>query len=167
MDLEKAQGLAIYLMYDHGLPIEWKFRWHNKKRSLGSCSYIKKRIYLAKWYTKLNDVSEVKDTILHEIAHALSYERYGSKGTGHGRLWKSICREIGAIPKACTTTKLNHPNNHYKYMDICCGVTYKRHRLRKNVSYSCPKCRLALFVSKEDKIASRATLDLIDEIFSE
>ena len=167
MDLEKAQGLAIYLMYDHGLPIEWKFRWHNKKRSLGTCSYVKKRIYLAKWYTKLNDVSEVKDTILHEIAHALSYERHGRRGIGHGRLWKSICREIGAIPRACTKAKLNHPNNHYKYMDTCCGVTYKRHRLRKNVSYSCPKCHLDLFVSKGDKIASRATLDLIDEIFSE
>ena len=30
-----------------------------------------------------------------EIAHALSYERYGAKGIGHGRLWKKICIEIG------------------------------------------------------------------------
>ena len=50
------------------------------KVSLGTCSYVKKTIYLAKWYTELNDESEVRDTILHEIAHALSYERYGAKG---------------------------------------------------------------------------------------
>jgi hypothetical protein len=102
-----------------------------------------------------------------ENYHTLSYERHGRKGIGHGKLWKAICREIGAIPRACSKAKLNKPNNHYKYIDTCCGLTFKRHRLRKNVSYSCPKCRVDLFVSKGDKIASRATLDLIDEIFSE
>ena len=64
-------------------------------------------------------------------------------GIGHGILWKKICREIGAIPKARSKEKLNQPKNHYKYIDTCCcGITYKRHRISKFTTYRCPKCQL-------------------------
>lgn len=149
MELKKAKALTTFLMRKHGLPNTWRFSWHNKKVSLGTCSYVKKTIYLAKWYTELNDESEVRDTILHEIAHALSYERHGAKGIGHGRLWKKICIEIGATPRACSKNKLNKPSNHYKYVETCsCGITYKRHRLNFSASYRCPKCRQNLFLKK-------------------
>lgn len=138
----------------HCLSREWTFRWQNKKVSLGTCSYQKKEIRLSKWYVELNDEAEVRDTILHEIAHALSYERHGSKGIGHGRLWRSICREIGAIPRACSKEKLNKPQNHHKYVETCCGVTYRRHRLRKNARYYCPKCDQRLFLTTNRKLLS-------------
>lgn len=166
MELRKASALTHVLMHEHGLSRGWTFRWQNKKRSLGTCSYSKREIRLSEWYVRLNDIKDVKDTILHELAHALSYERYGSRGVGHGRLWKSVCREIGAIPKACTKADLNSPKNHYKYVDTCCGVTYKRHRLKRNVSYSCPKCHVDLFVSEKQKKIDRATKALVNEIFS-
>jgi len=166
MELKKASAITHYLMHEHCLSREWTFRWQNKKVSLGTCSYRKKEIRLSKWYVELNDEAEVRDTILHEIAHALSYERHGSKGIGHGRLWKSICREIGAIPRACSKGKLNKPQNHYKYVDTCCGVTYRMHRLRKNTKYSCPKCHVGLFVSEKKKIAHRSAKELLDSIFS-
>ena len=152
MELKKASAITHYLMHEHCLSREWTFRWQNKKVSLGTCSYRKKEIRLSKWYVELNDEAEVRDTILHEIAHALSYERHGSKG--HGRLWKSICREIGAIPRACSKEKLNKPQNHYKYVDACCGVTYRMHRLRRNARYSCPKCRQRLFLTINNKSLS-------------
>jgi predicted SprT family Zn-dependent metalloprotease len=154
MELKKASALTHVLMHKHGLLGHWKFRWHNKKCSLGTCSYVKKTIYLAKWYTELNDQTEVKDTILHEIAHALCYEKYGNKGTGHGRLWKSICREIGAIPRACSKANLHRPQNHYKYIDACCGLNFKRHRLRRGAKYYCPKCDQRLFLTTNNKSLS-------------
>lgn len=166
MELKKAQALTHILMHKYDLLGHWKFRWQNKKVSLGTCSYQKKEIRLSKWYVELNDEAEVRDTILHEIAHALSYERHGSKGIGHGRLWKSICREIGATPRACSKGKLNKPQNHYKYVDTCCGVTYRMHRLRRNARYSCPKCRVGLFTSKKEKIADRATKELLNDLLS-
>lgn len=166
MELKKASALTHVLMHQHGLSRGWTFRWQNKKRSLGTCSYNRKEIRLSRWYVELNDMGDVKDTILHEIAHALSYERYGSRGVGHGRLWKSVCREIGAIPKACTKADLNRPKNHHKYVDTCCGVTYRRHRLKRNVSYSCPKCHVDLFISEKEKKIDRATKALVNEIFS-
>lgn len=145
MNTREAESLVYKYMAKHNLPDEWLFRWQNKKIALGTCSYNKKEIRLSKWYVELNDLISVRDTILHEIAHALSYVRYGSKGIGHGRLWKKVCREIGATPKARSKENLAKPQNHYKYIEQCCGDTYKRHRIRTNAVYRCPKCRKELF----------------------
>lgn len=146
MNTKEAESLVYKYMAKHDLPDEWLFRWQNKKNSLGTCSYNKKEIRLSKWYVELNDLISVRDTILHEIAHALSYVYYGSEGIGHGKLWKDICRQIGAIPKACSKENLIKPQNHYKYIDTCyCSITYKRHRVRTNTKYSCPKCKKELF----------------------
>ena len=166
MDKGYAGYLAIYNLgkynlLEHG----WKFRWHNKKVSLGTCNYTNKWILLSKWYVELNTEDEVKDTILHEIAHALAYQRHGRAGHGHGRIWKSICREIGARPERCSKDKLNRPKNHYKYIDTCCGRTYKKHRLRKNIKYSCPKCHSPVFVSKREKYEYECAGKLLKSIF--
>ena len=157
MNARQAESLVYKYMAKHALPDEWSFRWQGKKRSLGTCSYSQKEIRLSRWYVELNDLTEVTDTILHEIAHALSYVRYGRAGIGHGALWKKVCLEIGAIPRACSKDKLNRPQNHYKYVDTCCGLTFRRHRLRKNVSYSCPKCRERLFLTTNNKSLSLAS----------
>ena len=167
MNKNYAQFLAIFNLSKHGLLEHgWRFNWHNKKVSLGTCSYNKKRIYLAEWYVELNDKDEVMDTILHEIAHALAYHRHGSAGRGHGKIWKSICREIGAKPERLHQGKLGRPKNHHKYVDTCCGVTYRRHRLRKNATYSCPKCHTPLYKGENAKKADRQMKELLDSIFS-
>ena len=151
MNTREAESLVYKYMAKHELPNEWSFRWQGKKRSLGTCSYSQKEIRLSRWYVELNDLAEVTDTILHEIAHALSYVRHGRAGIGHGALWKSICREIGAIPKSCSKANLHRPKNHYKYVETCCGLTFKRHRLKRNISYACPKCHQGLFLTNKNK----------------
>ena len=167
MNKERAEGLVTFYLYKYKLLQNgWRFSWHNKKVSLGTCSYNKKRIYLAKWYVELNDEDEVTDTILHEVAHALAYQRHGSAGHGHGRIWKSICVEIGARPERLHTGKLGRPKNHHKYVDTCCGVTYKRHRLRKMLDTLVQNVELLYTKEREQKMADRATKELLDEIFS-
>ena len=140
-------------MEDHGLFDNlWHFDFEACKRTLGRCHYNLKKITLSKWYVELNGEDDVEDTILHEIAHALSFLRYGSKGKGHGRLWKNICKEIGARPERLHKGILEYPNNHHKYVDTCgCDITYKRHRIRKGSQYRCPKCKEPLFNYKEKK----------------
>lgn len=166
MELRKAEQLINSLMHEHCLSRRWTFHWQNKKQALGTCSYNRKEIRLSKWYVELNDVDDVRDTILHELAHALAYERYGSRGIGHGVLWKKVCREIGAVPKSCSKSNLNRPQDHHKYVDSCCGMTFKKHRLRKNRKYSCPKCNVSLFVSDKEKMAYRSAKELLDSILS-
>ena len=152
MNIEDAKVLALLHMDNHGLlDLHWIFSFESCKNTLGRCHYESKKITLSKWYVELNNEEDVEDTTLHEIAHAISWIRYGRKGKGHGLLWKKVCREIGAIPKACSKGKLNQPKNHHKYSEHCCGSTYKRHRLRKNAKYFCPKCDKRLFLTTNDK----------------
>lgn len=166
MDVIEAEALALIHMEEHGLFDElWRFDFQSKKGALGTCSYRNKRISLSKWYVELNEEGHVEDTILHEIAHALSYIRHGSKGVGHGRIWKSICREIGAIPQSMSKNELNRPDNHYKYVDTCgCGKTFNKHRIRKNRRYSCPKCKEQLFITSKEKRANESSMRLLEDI---
>ena len=46
-----------------------------------------------------HDPDEVRDTILHEIAHALV-----GPGHGHDAVWKAKCVEVGAKPEAAAAT---------------------------------------------------------------
>ena len=160
--------LAFLHMEEHGLFDKlWHFDFESCKRSLGRCHYHIKKITLSKWYAELNEEDDVEDTILHEIAHALSFIRYGRKGKGHGTLWKLVCREIGASPERLHKGILEYPDNHYKYIDDClCGDTYRRHRISKNRNYRCPKCRQPLFNRKE-KIEWLASSELLAQIFGE
>ncbi len=72
---------------------------HAVKR-FGVCNFTKKQISLSRSLCELNSDEEVTDTILHEIAHALAYERHG-ENCAHDKRWKEICIEIGARPEAC------------------------------------------------------------------
>jgi len=95
MDIAEAEKLVTHLMRQHRLN-GWHFKWDRATKRLGSCNYTKKRITLSAHQTRKREVIEVKDTILHEIAHALLPPR-----TGHGKLWKAKCLEIGAKPQRC------------------------------------------------------------------
>ena len=87
-----AQQLAVGLIQEHGL-IGWRFRFDHARRRFGCCRSSEKTITLSRPLTILNSCAQVRDTILHEIAHALT------PGDGHGVKWRAKCREIGADPK--------------------------------------------------------------------
>ena len=74
MDLQHARQLAIDLIEAHGLAPRWKFAFDRAIRRFGNCDYTRRRITLSAPLTLLNDEEKVKDTILHEIAHALAHE---------------------------------------------------------------------------------------------
>jgi SprT-like family len=93
-----AGGLARQLMDQHGLQ-DWSVTINRRlERIAGQCDHKRKTIHLGDFYVAENDEGEVRDTILHEIAHAL----HGPGGQPHGREWKEIARNIGARPQAHT-----------------------------------------------------------------
>ncbi len=103
MDLAEANTLLKTEMQQHQL-IErgWIGKFDNAKRRFGVCRYGSKHkeISISQPLTILNPESEVRDTILHEIAHALAWEEFG-ENCGHDERWKAICRRIGARPERC------------------------------------------------------------------
>ena len=135
MKLERAAFLATNLMEKHNLIISgWRFQFDNSKKRFGCCMYRTKRISLSKHLTELNDEEHVKDTILHEIAHALT------PGHGHNSTWRRKAIEIGCNSERCYSSKVvTTPES--KYIAICkgCNHTHKKHRKPTRVS-SCGFC---------------------------
>lgn len=100
MNLVDAQRLAEDNI-NQWLDESWTFSWNNRKRAFGVCVYSKKEIQLSRILTKQVDEEQVLDTILHEIAHALT------PGAGHGARWKAMARRVGATPKATCNAKVD------------------------------------------------------------
>ena len=145
MTLDEAEELAWDLMEEHGI-YDFDFQFNNSKTSLGKCRYGNHRvIFLSRWFVLNNSKEEIIDTILHEIAHALDFYDRGT--SDHGKNWRKHCVRIGCVPKSCSENTIK-PNNHYKYVDTCgCGITYRRHRVRRHSLYRCPKCQQELYVN--------------------
>ena len=77
---------------------EWQVSFDNAKRRAGVCKVLTKEISLSKHHISSNPIDVIKDTILHEFAHAIAYEVYSE--SGHGFRWKEIAIRLGAIPRA-------------------------------------------------------------------
>jgi len=143
MDLEMARIKATILMHEHGLlAAGWKFDFSRGKKTLGLCSYSNRTIFLSRHFAEINSWDpEMKDTVLHEIAHALVGHKHG-----HDWFWKMKCREIGANPNRLATGEgLVAPkrNPEKKYKATCsCGKVYKIQRKGKYFNfYRCRACK--------------------------
>jgi predicted SprT family Zn-dependent metalloprotease len=137
MTLTQAHQLALSLMEEHGLrKAGWRFRWGSGKRQLGSAGVTRRRdpvtgrtievrtITLSRYLVRLNSDEEVRETILHEIAHAIAGVEHG-----HDAVWQRVCRRIGAKPQrlAGETVKVVAAP-----LEVVCGacerVLAQRHR---------------------------------------
>lgn len=132
MNRREAMALALGLMAKHGLLPEYTFKFDRAVQRGGSHHYGKRRITLSGPLTELRDEAEVKQTILHEIAHALTWKRYGSlcARQPHGAAWRMVCREIGAVPRACSESEVAAPS---PWTGECasCGERFPRYRRLK------------------------------------
>ncbi len=83
---------------------EWQVVFDNSKRRAGLCKMTEKRVSFSRNHIETNSLGVLRDTILHEFAHAIAYVEH--RDIGHGVLWKSVAKKIGATPKAKGTYEL-------------------------------------------------------------
>ncbi len=104
MDPKAAMALLESELVAQGLAAKgWTAGWDRARLRFGACWPHRKRITLSRILTEINAREQVHDTILHEVAHALVFERFG-RLHGHGPEWKAVAAELGATPRACSTT---------------------------------------------------------------
>jgi predicted SprT family Zn-dependent metalloprotease len=138
MDLEHAEELAFDLMQEHGLLDEgWTFGWDRAKARNGQCRHYARKITLSRPLTQVREENWVRNTILHEIAHALA-----PVGSGHDRTWQRIARRIGATPERCSADSGHLP---FRWIGVChtCGHIFQRHRIARGTA-RCGKCRTVI-----------------------
>ena len=92
--LTHIAATARGLMDEHGLDT-WTFAFLEAERRLGDCNFQDRVIRVGRAHALDASEAEIRDTILHEIAHALA-----GPEARHGAAWKAIARRIGATPRA-------------------------------------------------------------------
>lgn len=138
MNTVEAEKLTLDLMEKHGLIKKgWVFKYDKAVQRFGCCHWSKQMITLSEALVGMNDEPEVRNTILHEIAHALADQK-----EGHGAQWKTIAELIGATPERCyDSTVVATPKA--KYIRKCvkgCGRERKLYRKPKRSKTYCGYC---------------------------
>ncbi len=132
MDLQKTKQMAKKLIAEH-CP-EFTFKFDNAKLRFGCCNYKKKFISLSRYLVIMNDEEKVRDTILHEIAHALT------RWHGHNIKWRSIAISLGCDGNRCYDGKIvNHVKGKYVYQCPACKKQMFYHRLKRR-KVACGSC---------------------------
>ncbi len=133
MDLAEAFRMAQGLLLDHGLS-GWEVQYDGAKRRAGVCRFGDRVIGLSAPLTRVHDAEEVRDTVLHEIAHALVGPAHG-----HDSVWRATARSIGCSGARCVPE--GRPRVLGPWVGVCsAGHVKDRHRRPERVM-SCAQCR--------------------------
>ena len=132
--LGMAIDLATELMDAHGL-VGWRIKLDHARRRAGQCDYVNKIISLSRLYVRHADIEHIRDTILHEIAHALVGPRHG-----HDAVWRQKAREIG-----CTATRYHDLSfARARWVMTCPNGCFSVERHRKKSGLVCVSCKSAV-----------------------
>lgn len=136
MDLHAALGLGRALLDRHGLP-DWHLGLDRAKTRAGVCRADRRTITLSAPLTRLHSPQEVRDTLLHEIAHALV-----GPGHGHDAVWRARAEAIGGTAARCLSQ--DAPRVPGPWAGRCpAGHVVRRHRRPARVVW-CTRCEGAV-----------------------
>jgi predicted SprT family Zn-dependent metalloprotease len=132
VEITDARRLAQGLMKQHGLT-GWRLVFDNAKTRAGICRAQPKEIGLSRVLTGLHSAAEVRETVLHEIAHALVGPEHG-----HDAIWRRQARLIGSSARRCVSSDAARPAG--PWVGTCpSGHQLTRHRQPVRVQ-SCGEC---------------------------
>ncbi len=63
------------------------------------------------WFAALGSAApggvqhQLRDTIIHELAHIVCYFKHPGELVGHGKIWKDLCSRAGVRPMGCAWTR--------------------------------------------------------------
>ena len=126
-----ALDLGAELFAEYGLE-GWRLRLDHARRRAGLCDYRNKTISLSRHYVRYADEAHIRDTLLHEIAHALVGPHHG-----HNAVWRQQARKMGCSATRCHTLEFAEP----KWMMTCPSGCFSVPRHRRKSNLVCAKCK--------------------------
>jgi predicted SprT family Zn-dependent metalloprotease len=137
--LEKNWEWATKYFYrktkDFGLEA-WVLGMDNQKTTLGHCMYSQRKISLSSHFLRgpSCDEKKIRNTILHEMAHALVGPEHN-----HDEVWKKMAIKIGSDGKRCGTMDMPDARYVLECPNRCFSQTY--YRRPKTTNKVCMKCK--------------------------
>lgn len=117
-NIEKAKALFTIAMNIYGRVAdnayfgdasEWTISFENLKTNIMGLCYVRgQHIKINANHPELQSWDQLKDTVLHECAHAFAGIEVSKSGRvmAHGKLWKQWASRLGAKPIAKHTSKI-------------------------------------------------------------
>jgi predicted SprT family Zn-dependent metalloprotease len=158
MKLEAAESMARQLMDQYGLR-DWKFKFDNAKCRFGVCRRRSKVVGLSCYLTILNGEEQVRDTVLHEIAHALC-----PAGEHHGPLWQSVAKLIGCSSERCYSSDVVRPLGRWTATCRTCGRKTNQHKRPKH-RRSCGTCSPGVWNPAFELVWAAPSTDEVLEVY--
>jgi predicted SprT family Zn-dependent metalloprotease len=120
---------------EHGLAAQgWKLKWNRRLKSTGGrCCYRNRLLEIGVLYLSKATDADVKDTVLHEIAHALT------PGHKHDQVWRHKALLIGCTGMRCHTVKMKAFNWLLRCPSGCSSYPRTSNRAGKK-GHKCPVC---------------------------
>ena len=135
MDIDEARVLAEGLMREHHLA-RWVLVFDRARTRAGVCRFASHEIGLSRVLTALHSPELVRETVLHEIAHALVGPRHA-----HDAVWQAKARSIGSDGRRRMSASAPRPVA--PWVGTCPqGHATTRHRRPARPS-SCTRCARA------------------------
>lgn len=132
MELGEAFEMASGLVREHHLD-GWRVEFDAAKRRAGVCRFAERVIGLSAPITRVHQEADVRDTVLHEIAHALAGPQHG-----HDAVWRRTALAIGCSGQRCVSSEA--PRVQGAWIGVCsAGHVKDRHRRPERVM-SCGEC---------------------------
>ena len=136
---EAVSKLAQDLMSKHGLA-GWRFQFDHARTRLGACDYRKKVLSLSRHLLTQEDFALVRETLLHEIAHAQV-----GPGRAHDAVWLAAAQALGIegdVTYRGAADQEIFPRPRWALVCQHCGtVVAERHRRRMRIEhYACARC---------------------------
>ncbi|MGG5257556.1 SprT-like domain-containing protein [Phycicoccus avicenniae] len=132
MEVQQALAMGRRLMREHGLD-GWSIVADRAKTRAGVCRFARRQIGISAPLTLLHSEDDVRDTLLHEIAHALVGPEHG-----HDEVWRSTAVRIGCSGERCVPA--DAPRVPGDWVGRC-PAGHERHRHRAPTRLmSCGRC---------------------------
>jgi len=128
--LSAVSELANQLIKTHQLK-KWKFKFDHSSRRAGCCNYREKCISISFHLARNAADQDIRDTILHEIAHALVGRKHN-----HDAVWKTKAKEIGCSGERTHQLVFSPPRYHVSCENQC----WKQTAERRNPRLICRTC---------------------------
>lgn len=126
-----AATLARQLMDEHNLQ-QWHFELDEATSRAGVCRYNSQTIGLSRLFVRKASEAKLRDTILHEIAHALA-----GPGHHHDRVWKEIAIRIGCSSDRCCGESFVPK----RWLQKCPNGCFPPRTSNRRARLICKKCR--------------------------
>jgi predicted SprT family Zn-dependent metalloprotease len=137
----KLEGWVLYFTNHHS-------------GSLGMCYPYDKKIRLSNIWVDALEMEESEDTLLHEIAHALSSPECSHHNhKGHGDEWYQNCLKVGIKnPQIYHISSAKQKAEYLKRIDTyigeCPECGYRTPQRKRRSNGSCPKCSKGVYNDK-------------------